>query len=297
MFAFYKLGEYNPKGYRVQCAPAAHCESVCLLGGAETRLSSRALRRYCGLALLTCGLLTLQANLGWSQETPQSSQEAPQSAEPATSVPLQLVPDLQPGTEEDIQSILNYYNQIQEINPTAPSGVGTGQVAIPSEAAEIGEILSRLSAPNSAGGGSAFAPPEVPTGQDGSGGRDPFAITARLQRVSTGGIEGVQFVPQAEPVTSRELPRMQLRGLIKASSTTTARQIRFSGASPESAAEDPRLKAALLEIDGAGVYVVREGDTVGLHRLGKSSVLKIIGVTELSVVVEVGTLGEVIVVR
>lgn len=54
---------------------------------------------------------------------------------------------------------------------------------------------------------------------------------------------------------------------------------------------------ALLEIEGAGVYMVSKGDEVGLHSLGQNTVLKIIDVGPNGVKVQSGQVNQVIVVR
>lgn len=133
-------------------------------------------------------------------------------------------------------------------------------------------------------------------------GRDPFAITDRLTRVSTGGTEGVQFVPAASVPSGREIPRMRLRGIMRMEVGRNGKANgksdgAGSGGSAGDAAGAEENVAAILEVDGAGVHIVRRGDTVGLHRLGSNAVLKVLRVDRLSLVVEVGSLGQVIVVR
>ncbi len=54
---------------------------------------------------------------------------------------------------------------------------------------------------------------------------------------------------------------------------------------------------ALLEVENGQVHVVREGDAVGLHEFGSASVVSIKRIDRLHLVVEVGTLGRVIIVR
>lgn len=56
-------------------------------------------------------------------------------------------------------------------------------------------------------------------------------------------------------------------------------------------------KTALLEIEGAGVYMVSKGDEVGLHSIGQNTVLKIIDVGSNGVKVQSGRVNQVIVVR
>lgn len=112
------------------------------------------------------------------------------------------------------------------------------------------------------------------------GERDPFAVPSKLQKVSTGGLQQLQFVP-TPAVAKKKIPKMRLRGVM-----------RSSDAQPGGEGV-----AALLDIKGSGVYVVREGDTIGLHDLGLDTVMKIVKVDALSVVVETGTLGQLIIVR
>jgi hypothetical protein len=59
-----------------------------------------------------------------------------------------------------------------------------------------------------------------------------------------------------------------------------------------------RSKAtALLEIEGAGVYMVSKGDEIGLHAIGSNGVLKIVDVTPNGVKVQSGRINQVIIVR
>jgi hypothetical protein len=54
---------------------------------------------------------------------------------------------------------------------------------------------------------------------------------------------------------------------------------------------------ALLEIEGAGVYMVSKGDEIGLHAIGSSGVLKVIDVGPNGVKVQSGRINQVIIVR
>ena len=59
-----------------------------------------------------------------------------------------------------------------------------------------------------------------------------------------------------------------------------------------------RKKAtAILEIEGAGVYMVSEGDEIGLHAIGLNTVLKVLEVGRNGVKVQAGRINQVIVVR
>ncbi|MEM7423511.1 MAG: hypothetical protein AAF334_07290 [Pseudomonadota bacterium] len=53
----------------------------------------------------------------------------------------------------------------------------------------------------------------------------------------------------------------------------------------------------LLEIDGYGIFIVTEGDTISLQDLPAENVIRIKEITPISVIVESGSFGELIVVR
>ncbi|AGA89491.1 hypothetical protein Thimo_0651 [Thioflavicoccus mobilis 8321] len=103
--------------------------------------------------------------------------------------------------------------------------------------------------------------------------RNAFELTAPILERLTAGEASAGF-QRTEGET--EIPKMTLRGMV----------MRPGGA-----------KAALLEIAGAGTYVVREGDTIGLYQLGSSSVIRVKRVDRLQVEVEAGSLKQVIIVR
>lgn len=54
---------------------------------------------------------------------------------------------------------------------------------------------------------------------------------------------------------------------------------------------------ALLEIEGAGVFMVSKGDEIGLHAIGSPGVLKVIEVGPNGVKVQSGRVNQVIIVR
>jgi hypothetical protein len=58
-----------------------------------------------------------------------------------------------------------------------------------------------------------------------------------------------------------------------------------------------KKSAALLDVEGTGVYLVSEGDEIGLNGLGQNGVLKIIKVDANGVRVQAGQVNQVIVVR
>ena len=115
-----------------------------------------------------------------------------------------------------------------------------------------------------------------------TGYRDPFALTNQLVRhdLKRGEPSGNQISNRNYNFTrlssSVEVPKLTLRGLILKS-------------------EDE--KAAILEVEGLGTYVVREGDTVSIPSGGMNNVIKVTQIDRLSLLIEVGKLGEVIVVR
>ncbi|RMH37664.1 MAG: hypothetical protein D6690_02500 [Nitrospirae bacterium] len=104
--------------------------------------------------------------------------------------------------------------------------------------------------------------------------RDPFATTALMyeqaKRVGTGPV----FVAASG---NARIPRLTLRGYVEG---------------------DGQEPVALLQVGNAEVYVVRKGDTISLHEGGGlNTVLKVKEISKLSALVEIGTLGQVIVVR
>lgn len=108
------------------------------------------------------------------------------------------------------------------------------------------------------------------------GRRNPFAPTRQiLSMVNRAGAGKGNFnIQPMQDMT--KVPRMHLKGLIS---------------------DGDNSLAALLEIENAGIYMVREGDTVGLYESGSSSVIQIRKINRLNIVVEAGSLGEVLIIR
>lgn len=108
--------------------------------------------------------------------------------------------------------------------------------------------------------------------------RDPFTTSDRMyaeignQSAQRAG-NGMGFVPGYGAQTA---PKMRLKGFVT---------------------KNNKKAAALLEVEGAGVFLVSEGDEIGLQALGQSSVLKIIKVDANGVRVQSGQVNQVIVVR
>lgn len=103
--------------------------------------------------------------------------------------------------------------------------------------------------------------------------RDPFALTSVIlgsQNDKTA--PSLQFTPVT---TNTPIPQLRLKGIINTGGE----------------------KTALLEVAGYDTYVVKENDAIGIPNQGGSSVLKIKKIDRLSLIVEVGQLGQVIIVR
>lgn len=119
--------------------------------------------------------------------------------------------------------------------------------------------------------GSAVAVPDFVQG------RDPFTTSTlmyqEMGRQSTTG-SGRGFVPA---LGMENVPRMKLRGYIN---------------------DNPKRGAtALLEVDGAGIFLVKAGDEIGLQAIGRNQVLKVIKVDAQRVEVQAGQINQVIIVR
>jgi len=103
--------------------------------------------------------------------------------------------------------------------------------------------------------------------------RDPFAASKSLGVESQRQDGGFEFLPSDG---TQKLPNLKLRGYI---------------------GDKDKDPMALLDVEGRGVFLVRKGDTVGLQISGRHTVIKIKDITNLSIFVEVGTLGQVVIVR
>lgn len=106
--------------------------------------------------------------------------------------------------------------------------------------------------------------------------RDPFTTSDFMysevgnpQRA--GSAQG--FVPGYGPQTA---PKMRLKGFIN---------------------RGAKKMVALLEVEGAGVYLVSEGDEIGLQTLGQNAVIKVVKIDINGVRVQAGRVNQVILVR
>jgi len=108
--------------------------------------------------------------------------------------------------------------------------------------------------------------------------RDPFTTSDKMY-----GEIGVQAAQKASAQQGfvpgygvQNVPKMRLKGYVT---------------------KYKNKSTALLEIEGAGVYMVSKGDEVGLHSVGQNTVLKIVDVGPNGVKVQSGQVNQVIVVR
>jgi|TARA_B110000116_G_C16492994_1_gene427780 hypothetical protein len=109
--------------------------------------------------------------------------------------------------------------------------------------------------------------------------RNPFAPTEKIltSMVSTYTDNGRSAFVSSGALT--RLPPLKLRGVVKP--------------------DDDNSVVALLEVGGSGkqIHMVKIGDEIAFDRNDPSLVFKIRAIDRLSVIVEVGTLGDVIIVR
>lgn len=126
--------------------------------------------------------------------------------------------------------------------------------------------------------GLAMAATAKPEGGFSTPKRDPFSTSDRMyaeQAMRTSLRQGSPgFVPGM--VQGQGLPKMRLRGF---------------------ATKSRNAATALLDIEGAGVYMVKRGDEIGLHAIGLNTVLKVIDVSSNGVKVQSGQVNQVVIVR
>ena len=110
--------------------------------------------------------------------------------------------------------------------------------------------------------------------------RDPFAVTQEIAVLNQAG-QTAQGAYASRSFKSSSLafnlPKLTMKGVV------------FKA--------QEKLPIALLEIGGIGVYMVRVGDEFSFNPAIPTQVIKVIKISRLNVVVEVGTLGDLIVVR
>lgn len=122
------------------------------------------------------------------------------------------------------------------------------------------------------------SPPEagVSAGQPADGtGRNPFSETDPIQKQGLRRRSATAPSPAAAKLPEG-FPKLILKGYIEGSDGTTA---------------------ALLEVQGAGLYVVREGGTFSLHAGQQNIPVRVREIRHLGAVILVGTQDVVVVVR
>ena len=104
--------------------------------------------------------------------------------------------------------------------------------------------------------------------------RDPFSLSGVQRKAENVTETGLRFTRQP----GGRIPRLILRGIARGADN---------------------IRIGLIEIGAEGVYMVQEGDTVSLRPSGQggNTVLSIKEIGEITMIVESGTLGEVIIVR
>ncbi|OUR72244.1 hypothetical protein A9Q78_07360 [Methylophaga sp. 41_12_T18] len=110
--------------------------------------------------------------------------------------------------------------------------------------------------------------------------RDPFTATVDIvnaaKRSGQSGAEEGRFFGSSSG-SLEKLPKLKLRGIILAAENSSP--------------------LALLEIAGSEVHMVRVGDEISFNSSDPNQVLKVKSISRLNIVVEVGSLGDLVMVR
>ncbi len=118
-------------------------------------------------------------------------------------------------------------------------------------------------------------PPSSETATDGPSRNDPFGLEGIAETKPDIAPPPAGFLP-AEKRPPR-MPQMTLRGIGRMNTDD--------------------LPTALLEIEGFGLFIVTENDTISLQGVAGDNVMRIVNINDISVTVEAGSFGELIVVR
>lgn len=105
--------------------------------------------------------------------------------------------------------------------------------------------------------------------------RDPFSLSPQLMQDLS--IDRGRGFSQFQPQNSRVMPRLKLKGIVRDEKT------------------DESL--ALLDVGGQDVHLVRVGDEISFNPADPKQVIKIMKISPSNLIVEVGTLGDLIMVR
>lgn len=131
-------------------------------------------------------------------------------------------------------------------------------------------VITNLQAVEYAGNGN-YRPPIIQ--------RDPFTTSDKMygevgiQSAQKASAQQQGFVPG---YGAQSVPKMRVKGFVN---------------------RGLKKSVALLEIEGAGVYLVSEGEEIGLQALGQNTVIKVLKVDSNSVKVQSGQVNQVIIVR
>lgn len=107
--------------------------------------------------------------------------------------------------------------------------------------------------------------------------RDPFNLSDGIGNTSTGHLVNPStFLPNTN---QQKIPAIKLKGVINSKSNM------------------PEDLLALLEVDKNDVYMVRVGDEISYDPSKPTFAIKIISISRLSVTVQVGSLGNVLIIR
>ncbi len=107
--------------------------------------------------------------------------------------------------------------------------------------------------------------------------RDPFTVTPKIAKLNNSYNNGDVDASFITSSAIDQVPKLKLRGVI----------MHDQDSSP----------LALLDIAGDGVHMVRVGDRISFNAANPLQVLEIKQINRLNVIVEIGTLGDLVVVR
>lgn len=167
--------------------------------------------------------------------------------------------------QEHLDTITDYYQTVRNQLPGSdqqPAATPASTTEATTEATTA-DVVPEQVTPISTGANSQVAA-YTPAG------RDPFAVTpVMLENENYALKQAVNFTPLDGNIN---IPNMKLKGIITGGGEGKM--------------------AALLEIEGMGVFVVREGDNVGLYGIGNNrDVIQIESISRLSLIVRTGTIG------
>lgn len=107
--------------------------------------------------------------------------------------------------------------------------------------------------------------------------RDPFNLSDKMGMQAPGSTGGpTSFLPNFD---QKKIPKLKLKGVVNTD------------------ANSPEDLLALLEINNKEVYMVKVGDELSYDPANPSAAMKIVTISRLSVTVQVGSLGNVLIVR